>query len=280
VNRAFSLMTLRGQLTVLAAAALVIFAAFPFVWMAVTAFKPSQEIFVTPPTLFPRQTTLANLERLFAETRFLTYLRNSFMVALSTVALTLLVAVPAAYSLTRFRFPGRDKVAAMVLFTYMFAPIMIIVPFYVMMRAFGLTNTHLGLVLAYTTFCLPFNLWLLRTFFQSIPIEIEEAAMSDGASRLQALVYIILPLALPGVVATGIFTFILAWNDYIFARVLLSADELKTLPIGIADLYNASVVDWGMIMAAGLLVIAPVLGVFVIIQRYMVAGWGTGGVKG
>jgi ABC-type glycerol-3-phosphate transport system permease component len=280
VNRASAPFTVRGPLVLLAAAALVVFTAFPFVWMAMTAFKPSQDIFITPPTLLPRQPTLANLERLFAETRFLTYLRNSLIVALSTVALTLAVATPAAYSLTRFAFPGRDKVAAMILFTYMFAPIMIIVPFYVMMRFLGLTNTHVGLVLAYTTFCLPFSLWLLRTFFQSIPIEIEEAALIDGASRLQSVRYVILPLALPGVVATGIFTFILAWNDYIFARVLLSADELKTLPIGIADLYNASVVDWGMIMAAGLLVIAPVLGVFVVIQKYMVAGWGAGGVKG
>jgi ABC-type glycerol-3-phosphate transport system permease component len=121
--------------------------------------------------------------------------------------------------------------------------------------------------------------WLLRTFFQTIPLEIEEAALIDG-SRLQAIIYVVLPLALPGVVATGIFTFILAWNDYIFARVLLSADELKTLPVGIADLYNASVVDWGMIMAAGLLVIAPVAAVFVFIQKFLVAGWGSGGVKG
>ena len=168
----------------------------------------------------------------------------------------------------------------MILFAYMFAPIMIIIPFYVMMRFLGLNNTHIGLVLAYTAFCLPFNLWLLRTFFQSIPVDIEEAARIDGASRQQAILYVLLPLALPGVVATGIFTFILAWNDYIFARVLLSADELKTLPVGIADLYNATVVDWGMIMAAGLLVIAPVVAVFVFIQKYMVAGWGAGGVKG
>jgi ABC-type glycerol-3-phosphate transport system permease component len=162
----------------------------------------------------------------------------------------------------------------------MFAPIMIIIPFYVMMRFAGLNNTHLGLVLAYSAFCLPFALWMLRTFFQAIPVDIEDAAMIDGASRRQVVLYVVLPLALPGVVATGIFTFILAWNDYIFARVLLGADELKTLPVGIADLYNASVVDWGMIMAAGLLVIAPVLGVFVFIQKYMVAGLASGGVKG
>ena len=270
----------RTAMVWLAALALFLFTAFPLLWMASTAFKVSNEIFATPPTLWPRTFTLANVERLFSETRFLSYLVNSFTVALATAGLTLVVSTPAAYSLTRFRFAGRDKVAALILFTYMFAPIMIIIPFYVMMRFLGLNNTHVGLVLAYTAFCLPFNLWLLRTFFQGIPIDIEQAALIDGANRFQAVVYVVVPLALPGVVATGIFTFILAWNDYIFARVLIGADELKTLPVGIADLYNASVVDWGMIMAAGLLVIAPVLAVFVFIQRYMVAGWGAGGVKG
>lgn len=280
MNRSFSLGSPHGQALLVGALALLLFTAFPFVWMISTAFKESREIFVTPPTLWPRDFTTDNLARLFEETRFLTYFKNSLVVSLSTVATTLLFSTPAAYSLTRFRFYGREKVAALILFTYMFAPIMIIIPFYVMVRFLGLTNTHFGLVMAYTAFCLPFNLWMLRTFFQSIPVEIEEAAMIDGASRFQAVVRVILPLALPGVVATGIFTFILAWNDYIFARVLLSADELKTLPVGIADLYNASVVDWGMIMAAGLLVIAPVAGVFVFIQKYLVAGWGAGGVKG
>jgi ABC-type glycerol-3-phosphate transport system permease component len=280
VNRAFNLMTARSQLVLLMALVLLVFTAFPFAWMASTAFKPPREIFVTPPTLWPSTFDLDNVRRLFDETRFLTYFRNSLTVSLATVGLTLLLSTPAAYSLTRFRFYGREKLAALILFTYMFAPIMIIVPFYVMVRFLGLTNTHTGLVMAYTALCLPFNLWMLRTFFQSIPVDIEEAAMIDGANRFQAVVHVVLPLALPGVVATGIFTFILAWNDYIFARVLLSADELKTLPVGIADLYNASVVDWGMIMASGLLVIAPIAGVFVFIQKYLVAGWGAGGVKG
>lgn len=280
MNQAFRLFSLRGQLLLLCAAALLVFTAFPFAWMISTALKPSQEIFATPPTLIPRSITFESLERLFGETRFLTYMRNSFVVSGATVLLTSLFATPAAYALTRFRFAGREQAAGVVLFTYMFAPIMIIIPFYVMMRAVGLNNSHAGLVLAYTAFCLPFNLWLLRTFFQSIPVEIELAAMVDGANRAQAVWYVVLPLALPGVLATGIFTFILAWNDYIFTRVLISADELKTLPVGIADLYNASVVDWGMIMAAGVVVVAPVLAVFLFIQRYMVAGWGSGGLKG
>jgi ABC-type glycerol-3-phosphate transport system permease component len=280
VRRSYGFLSLPGQMVLLCALALLIFSGFPFVWMALTAFKPSQEVFATPPSLWPRTFTLANVERLFSETKFLTYFGNSLSVSLSAVGLTLLLSTPAAYGLTRFRFYGRDGIAATVLFTYMFAPIMIVIPFYITIRFLGLANTHLGLVMAYTGFCLPFNLWLLRSFFEGIPVEIEEAALTDGASRFQAVIHVVLPLALPGVLATGIFTFILAWNDYIFARVLLSRDELKTLPVGIADLYNASVVDWGMITAAGLLVSAPVLGVFVFIQRYLAAGWGAGGLKG
>ncbi|HUQ74695.1 MAG TPA: carbohydrate ABC transporter permease [Burkholderiales bacterium] len=262
------------------ATALVLFTGFPFAWMVLTAFKRSHEIFTTPPTFLPASFTLDNVTQLFEQTRFGTYLANSVLVASATVLLTLVLATPAAYGLTRFRWRGRDAVATTVLFTYMFAPIMVIIPFYVLMRSLQLTNTHTGLVLAYSAFCLPFALWMLRSFFQTIPFELEEAAFIDGASRAGALAYVVLPLALPGIIATGTFTFILAWNDYIFARVLLSADELKTLPVGIADLYNASVVDWGMIMSAGMLVLLPVLAVFVFIQRYLVSGWGSGGIKG
>jgi ABC-type glycerol-3-phosphate transport system permease component len=269
-----------APLVLAAAALLVVFCGFPFAWMFSTAFKETHEIFATPPTLIPHTWTLDNLQRLFVETKALTYLRNSIVVSFATVAMTIGVATPAAYSLTRLRFKGREQIAGTVLFTYMFAPIMIIVPFYVMMRFLGLTNTHFGLVLAYTAFCLPFCLWMLRSFFQGIPLDIEQAAMVDGANRFQTLLYVVVPLAVPGVAATSIFTFILTWNDYIFARILISSDELKTLPVGIADLYNASVVDWGMIMAAGLLILAPVLGVFFVIQRYMVAGLGAGALKG
>jgi ABC-type glycerol-3-phosphate transport system permease component len=264
----------------LAILALLAFTAFPFAWMAATAFKPSQELLYWPPRFLPEEATLANIVRLIEQTRFLVYFRNSVFVASATVLLTLAVATPGAYSLTRFRFWGRETVAATILFTYMFAPIMIIIPFYVMIRHLGIANTHLGLILAYTALSVPFALWMLRTFFQAIPLDLEEAALTDGASRWRAVVYVILPMALPGIIATGIFTFILAWNDYIFVRILITSDELKTLPVGIADLYSSSVVDWGMIMSSGMLVIVPVVIVFSYIQKFLVASWGSGGVKG
>jgi ABC-type glycerol-3-phosphate transport system permease component len=264
----------------LAILALLAFTAFPFAWMAATAFKPSQELLYWPPRFLPEQATLANIVRLFEQTRFLVYFRNSVFVASATVLLTLALATPGAYGLTRFRFRGRETIAATILFTYMFAPIMIIIPFYVLIRHLGLANTHLALILGYTAFSMPFALWMLRTFFQAIPLDLEEAALTDGAGRWRAVVYVILPMALPGIIATGIFTFILAWNDYIFVRILITSDELKTLPVGIADLYNSSVVDWGMIMSSGMLVIVPVVIVFSYIQKFLVASWGSGGVKG
>ena len=272
--------TLRGPVIYGCAGVFLLPTIFPFVWMFSTAFKPLDEIFIFPPRLLPDNFTLANLARLFEQTRFLTYFKNSLLVSFSTVLLTIIIATAGAYGLTRFRFPGREQISGLILFTYMFAPIMIIIPFYVLIKTFGIANTHLALVLAYTAFCLPFSLWLLRTFFQSIPLELEEAALIDGATRTQAVVYVIMPLALPGMIATAIFTFILAWNDYIFVRILITSDNLKTLSVGIADLYNATVIDWGMIMAGGMLITIPVLLVFIYVQRFLIAGWGAGGVKG
>ena len=272
--------SMRGQFIYGCAAILAVATAFPFFWMVSTSFKPLQEIFVFPPNFFPAEFTLKNFERLFEQTRFLTYFKNSVFVSFTTVVLTMIIGSAGAYSLTRFKFYGREKVASLILFSYMFAPIMIVIPFYVLIKKIGLANTHAALIMAYTAFCLPFSLWLLRTFFQSIPLALEKAALIDGASRLEAVIYVVLPLALPGIIATGIFTFILAWNDYIFVRILISSDELKTLSVGIADLYNATVIDWGMIMSGSMLITVPVLVFFVFIQRYLIAGWGAGAMKG
>ena len=272
--------SLRGQFIYWCAAILALSTAFPFFWMVSTSFKPLQEIFVFPPNFLPAEYTLANFARLFEQTRFLVYFKNSVFVSFTTVVLTMTIGSAGAYSLTRFKFHGREKIASLILFTYMFAPIMIVIPFYVLIKKIGLANTHAALIMAYTAFCLPFSLWLLRAFFQSIPLALEKAALIDGASRLEAVVYVVLPLALPGIIATGIFTFILAWNDYIFVRILITSDELKTLSVGIADLYNATVIDWGMIMSGSMLITVPVLVFFIFIQRYLIAGWGAGAMKG
>ena len=270
----------RGIVLYGAATALLVVGAFPLFWMLSTALKPSGEIFATPPALVPAHPTLENFQRLFADTKFVTFFQNSVVIAAATVLLTLTVASLGAYGLTRYSFRGRDTVAGLILLTYMFAPIMIIIPFYILVKQLGIVNTRLALVLSYTTFCLPFCLWVLRAFFQSIPLELEEAALVDGAHRGKAVWYIVLPLALPGLIAAAIFTFILAWNDFLFALVLITSDELKTLPVGVNDLFNATIVDWGMIMAAGVMITIPTVLFFAAVQRYLVQGWGAGGVKG
>jgi ABC-type glycerol-3-phosphate transport system permease component len=262
-----------------AGSVLLLLGAFPLFWMLSTSLKPSGEIFATP-TLVPRHATLGNFVQLLAETNFAVYFKNSVIVSLATVVVTLGASAAGAYALTRFSFRGRDTVIRLILATYMFAPIMIIIPFYILVRQLGLVNTRLALVLSYTTFCLPFCLWLLRAFFAGVPLELEEAAMVDGANRARAAWYVTLPLALPGLIAAGIFTFILAWNDFLFALVLITSDELKTLPVGVNDLFNATIVDWGMIMAAGVVITVPTIGFFVAVQRYLIQGWGAGGLKG
>jgi ABC-type glycerol-3-phosphate transport system permease component len=262
------------------AALLATICGFPLAWLILTSIKPDREIFTAVPTFWTDTPSLDAYARLFEETNYLTYFFNSIIVAGSATLLTICVATLAAYAITRFRFPGRETIAGGMLLTYMFAPIMIIVPFFILMRGIGLTDSHLGLVLSYTTFALPFSMWLLRSFFQSIPIDLEHAAMTDGASRPQAVWYVIVPLALPGVIAVSIFTFIVAWNDYIFTFILITSDELKTLPVGLFDIYTSSVTDWGMITAAGVVITLPALVFFVFVQRYLIAGWGAGGVKG
>ncbi len=264
----------------LGAAVLALQAAFPFFWMATTSFKPPREVFAQPPTFISGDPTWENFGRLFTTTNFLIYFRNSMVVCGLTVLLTMAVSAAGAYSLTRYRYPGREQIAGLILCTYMFAPIMVVIPFFILVKKIGIENTHLALVLALTSFCLPFTLWLLRAFFQTIPIELEQAALVDGAGRLRAVIYVVLPLALPGIIATSIFTFILAWNDYIFTRILIASDDLKTLPVGVQDLFHSALTDWGLIMSAGMMITIPALIFFVTVQRYLIRGWGAGAVKG
>ena len=259
---------------------LFLFCAFPLYWMLASSLKVSHELLASPPTFVPHEWELRAYRKLFYETNFLTYFQNTVVVAAITTLIVLLAGVIGAYSLTRYAFPARSFIARLTLLAYMFPPIIMLVPLFLLARGLGLTNSLLGLALTYISFSLPYALWILRAFFQAIPVELEQAALIDGANRAQALAYIVMPLALPGIIATAIFTFIVAWNDFLFALVLIGQDELKTLAIGINEFFHMAVVDWGLIMAAGVMVTIPALVFFVAVQRYLVAGWGAGGLKG
>lgn len=260
-------------------AAMLVFCGLPLLWMLYTSLKPPAELFAYPPRIIGRY-TLENFKRLLYETNFVTYFKNSIVVAGFTVFLDILIATTGAYSLTRFRYRGKELLANMTLFTYMFAPIMIIIPVYILLKELNLTNSHLGIILAYTSISLPFTLWLLRAFFQSLPIELEEAAFVDGANRLQSVVHVVLPEALPGVIATSVFAFVVVWNDYLFARVLLNDRLLQTMPVGLQDLYESTIVDWGLLMSGAVIVTIPAIIFFLIVQRFLIQGWGMGALKG
>lgn len=265
----------------LAVWALVLIVAFPLLWMLSTALKPNDETFAIPVRLLPAHPTLDQFRRLLTETPFLTYFGNSVIVAVSTTAVVIVVAVAGAYGLVRFHFPGRSLIAHLVLFTYMLPAVVLLLPLYLTISRLGLANSLLGLVIAYTTFALPFALWLLRSFIASVPIELEQAAMIDGAGRLEAFVEVVLPQALPGIISTALFSFILSWNEYLYGLVFINVDDRKTLPPGVLTMLNQNQnVEWALLMAAAVLMTVPVLICFGFLQKHLTRGFGVGGVKG
>jgi multiple sugar transport system permease protein len=261
--------------------AVVIAVAFPLVWMVLTSVKPQTELFKIPPTLLPQTVTLEHFTRLLYETPFLRYFRNSIILATATTLLVVAVGTMGAHSLVRFSYPGREKFALLVLFTYLLPSVVLIIPLYLLMVALGIANTLTSLVIAYTTFALPYALWLLRSFMLGIPEELEAAALVDGASRVEAFVDVILPQALPGIISTALFTFILAWNEYLYALVLVNSDAARPLTTGVMNmLITAFNIEWSLLMAASVLMSAPLIVVFAFLQSYLTRGFGAGGAKG
>lgn len=252
---------------------------FPFYWMLITSIRPATELFSSPPKYLPSGVDFSPYVRLFTDTMFPRAMVNSLIVAIGTTLLSVTVAALAAYGVTRFRFPGSRTFGTVILYAYSFAPIVIVVPLYGMFRDAGLVNSHFGLILAYSSFGVPFATWLLKPFFESMPAELEEAAFVDGANRWQSATRVVLPMATPALIAVSVFTFLLAWEDYLFARVLITRAEFKTLPVALHDLYSASLQDWSMIMAGSLVINIPVLIGFLFAQRYLIAGWGAGAIK-
>ncbi|TDE89520.1 carbohydrate ABC transporter permease [Occultella glacieicola] len=252
---------------------------FPFYWMVLTSVKPGTELFSNPPRFFTTAPDFGAYGRLLESTGFLTFAKNSLIISTGATLLSIAVSAMAAYGLTRFRFPGSRAFTTAILYAYTFAPIVVVVPLYGLFRDMGLINTYAGMILAYASFGVPFSMWLLRPFFNAIPKELEEAAFLDGANRVKSAWYVILPQATPGIIAVSVFTFLLAWEDYLFARVLITDTNMKTLPVALHDLQNASLQDWPLLMAAAALVSLPVLLAFLYLQKYLIAGWGAGAIK-
>lgn len=271
---------------------------FPLIWALSTSFKAPQDVMATPPRLLPPQPTLENYRNLVtgkqqyfradqtyvpttaAPQHFMSWFGNSVVVSLGSTAISILISTLAAYSVTRFRYWGRRIVPYFSLLGYMVPSIILVFPLFLVMTELRLTNSLWSLTFGYVSITLPFCMWLLWAFFRSIPIELEEAAMMDGASRLRVFVDIVLPSAAPGIIAAAIFSLIVSWNDFLFARVFINSIENLPLTVGVMHFFEGTHVDWGLMMASAVLMTLPMAILFMLMQRHLVAGFGAGAVKG
>ncbi len=259
----------------------VVVALFPVYWMVITSFKRNSEVRTLTPRFLPTHPTLTNYRRVFERDFFWTAMRNSAMVTATVVVLALSIAFLAALAISRFRFRGRKAFIVAVLGVQMVPAEALIISLFQVLDGRELTNRIIGLSLTYLIFVLPFTIWTLRGFVAGVPLELEEAARVDGATRFGAFMRVTLPLVAPGLVATGIFAFILAWNEFIFALVIMNRPETQTMPVWLqAFNEGARGTDWGGVMAGSTLMALPVVIFFLIVQRRVTSGLTAGAVKG
>jgi multiple sugar transport system permease protein len=263
---------------------MLLYTALPMVWMMVTSIKSGFAAMAFPPEWWPAEPTLASYRNLLDPQNsvgkdFLQFFFNSLIVSTLTTILAVVVAVPAAYAFSRFRFPGRRFLFFSVLLRNMFPAVIFLVPLFILMRFLGLMNTHGSLVLTYLTFGLPLAIWLLKGFYDNIPIQLDQAARIDGATRFQAFFYIVMPLSVPGIIATAIYSFIGAWNEYIYAYTFLTKNEQLTLPVGVQRFFSENTTDFPGLMAASFMMSVPVVVLFLVLQKYFVRALTEGAVK-
>ena len=258
----------------------LLFVIFPFYWMTVTSFKNEEQMRSLISMFWPRPLVGENYAQLLAKTDFLKWYANSATVAISSTLLATAVGTIGAYALARLRFLGRGFMASATLITYLVPPSILFIPLYAQMRSLGLANSLGGLIAAYPSFTVPFVTWLLMGYFESIPEELEEAAMIDGATRFGAFYRVVLPLSAPGVLAAGLYAFTQAWNEFLYALVFITDGKLRTLPVGLASFITGDVYGWGYLMAGAVLTTLPVIAAYIYLQKYMVDGLTAGSVKG
>ena len=259
---------------------LLLLVLFPFYWMTVTSFKTEDQMRSLVSMFWPSPFALENYTQLLTKTDFAVWFRNSALVAVSSTLVATAIGTIGAYALARLRFLGRAFLSSATLITYLVPPSILFIPLYAQIRTMGLADSLAGLIAAYPSFTVPFVTWLLMGYFGSIPEELEEAAMIDGATRFGAFRRIILPLAAPGVLAAGLFAFTQAWNEFLYALVFISDVKQRTLPVGLSTFITGDVYGWGYLMAGAVLTTLPVILVYTYLQRYMVEGLTAGSVKG
>lgn len=251
----------------------------PILWMASTAFKSEPETIQIPPNWIPEKPSVQSFTRLWSEYPFLTYFKNSGIIVFCSMILSTIVACFAGYGVTRFKFRGKQAFLTFTLITQMFPSIMLLIPYYKVLSIYNLSNTLFGMILVYVSFTIPFCSWMMVSFFRTIPLELDEAAIIDGCPRFTIFYRIILPLTLPGIAATAIYSFIIGWNEYMFAQVLINDPALKTVPIGIAAMNGQYKILWNDMMMASLISSIPVILVFLLFQKSFISNLTAGAVK-
>jgi len=257
---------------------IIVFAIGPYLWMMLTSVKPDADITQYPLRYWPSAVTFQHYDDLLAHTSFAANLLNSLIVAIGAVLVGLAVSVPAAYAFSRFRFAGRRVLMTQFLVINMFPIVLLIIPLFVLMRNLGLLDTFFGIIAGHSTFAIPFAIWMLTSYMNSIPKEIDDAAFVDGASRLQTIRLVLLPLLMPGLATTAIYIFVTSWNEYLFA-MMLSGDNVRTVTVALQHFIGEFTVQWGLLTAGGTLIAIPVTILFLIVQRRLVSGLTSGAVK-
>lgn len=260
----------------------------PIYWLVISSISPQVELLSVPPHWIPQHPTFTYYYRIFFSTsglggafyQFKVAMLNSFTVAISVTAVCLFVGSLSAYAFARLNFKGKNSLIYIVLFTELLPTIAISVPVFVILRQLGLLDNKLGLILVYTSFSLPFVVWVLQGYFRTIPKDLEESARIDGSSRVGALFKIIMPIATPGLFATGVFAFLGAWNEFLLALVLTSSAAAKTMPVALAEFLGRFTIDYGLLITGGVIAVTPPIILSLIFQKYLVEGLSAGSVKG
>jgi multiple sugar transport system permease protein len=270
-----------GTLLAYASISAVTFAVlFPLAWMVLTAIKPTAEIYSPLAPWLPSKIDWSHLQSAWTEKNFSTYFINSLVISTVTAVFSTAVAILGGYALSRFEFKGKKILGAFVLLIYLVPVILLALPFYLLLSKLNLLDTRIGLILAVATYAVPFSVWVLKGYFSQVPPEIEEAAIVDGASRIGALWHVVLPVALPGIVATFLFCFILAWDDYLFGLIIVNSDSMRTLPLAVGLLAADYSISDGLMMAMGTITTLPIVLLYLFFQRYFISGLTAGSVKG
>lgn len=259
---------------------LVAYSVGPITLIFTSSFRLKQDFFDFPPTIFPKTWTLENYVGLLKNTSFPQWFLNSLIICILVIIFTVVIGILAAYSLARLAFPGRNLFSLFSLFAYMLPQILMVIPLYLWAMRLGLANTKTGLIIAYIALCLPYSIWLLRSFIKTVPKSLEEAAFIDGAGYLKTLISVVVPMSIPGIISTTVYAFTYVWNEYLFALVFINSDRNMMFPVGLQGMIGHHDIYWEYILTGSVIVSIPALIIFLFAQRSLIKGLGAGAVKG